>query len=132
MNTLHFVREGKLWYADLPEYLSLGGCKEDCLMVSGAPELIELFAHGKSSVTVQVSPFWMPGFQAVLSRRIYHSTMDSNGWGWYFATVYDYEVAHDGDDARAIGAVSLKVGLCPVNAWVFDGQHPDTIYVKAV
>jgi hypothetical protein len=130
MNTLDFVKEDKLWYADLPEYIAGGGRKDDCLMVSGAPELIELFAKGATRVSVGVSETWMPGFQAVLSRRVYGNAMDTNGWGWYFTTVFDSCVPHDGDNLHAVGATSLMVGLCPVNAWVFGGRHPDTIYIR--
>jgi hypothetical protein len=125
-----FMKLDGSWYADLPEYIEQGGTLGECLMVAGAPQLIEMLG-GIDRLTVEISTEWMQNCDAILS-KIYSTQEDdegealSSGPGWsYYATMI---LSKSTDEPHR----TLNVGLCPVNAWVFGGTHPNTIFIKLV
>jgi len=130
MNTVAFKKINGSWYADLPEYLAQGGTLDDCLMVCGVPEMLELLAKGATSMKLQVSETWLPGFYAVLSRRFFGTARDKDCFGLYLASLVDHAFQVDESDPIQTGLINLTLGLCPVNAWFFGGRQPDTIYVR--
>lgn len=127
---LSFIKQDGLWYADIPEYLEHGGYFSDCLMVAGAPEFIESMAGDKATSAVfEVSTEWFPGFEAILNKVVEGTVLEEEGsWGTYLATKYDI-ASRKGD---TLPSITRYVGLCPVNQFVFDGRHPNTIYLRFI
>jgi hypothetical protein len=125
---ISFLKVGESWYADLPQYIEQGGTFASCLMVAGAPELIEIMAGNDAKrASFEVNTEWFSGFEAVLNKEGEADVPDEEGsWAKYLTTVYDRtKSVHD-----TLHSVSLYVGLCPVNKWVFGGHHPNSIYLK--
>lgn len=104
--------------------------KEDCLMVSGAPEMLDILAEGNNQVTVWVNTSWISGFQAVLSRKDLGYGTANGDWGFYYTTLYQNSPTYDGENPLDIHTRSMMVGLCPVSSCLFGGSHPNTIYIK--
>lgn len=130
-----FIKVDGSWYADLPQYIEQGGTFGECLMVANAPQLIETLG-GVDRLTVQISTEWMPACDAVLS-KVYSTQTDdegeslTSGPGWsYYGTMILSQQANAGVGSQPYK--TLNVGLCPVNAWVFGGTHPNTIFIKLV
>jgi hypothetical protein len=127
---ISFLKVGESWYADLPHYIEQGGSFASCLMVAGAPELIEMMAGNDAKrASFEVNTEWFSGFEAVLNKEGEADVPDEEGsWAKYLTTVCDRtKSVHD-----TLHSVSLYVGLCPVNKWVFGGQHPNSIYLKFI
>ena len=130
-----FIKLDGSWYADLPQYIEQGGTLGECLMVAGAPQLIESLG-GVDRLTVEISTDWIPIYDAFLS-KIYSTKTDEEGEenltgpGWsYYATMVTMLSHQANADIQSQPYKTLNVGLCPVNAWVFGGTHPDMIFIK--
>jgi hypothetical protein len=124
-----FIKIQDSWYANIPEYLEQGGLFSDCLMVAGAPELIEKLG-GEITLTVTVSDKWIDGYHAALMKDYVTNTSEeseSSNWSYYVALIFPRRITKD---PTSPFTETLNVGLCPVNAWVFGGSHPDTIFIK--
>jgi len=127
-----FIKVQGAWYADLPQYIEDGGNFADCLMVAGAPELIEKLG-GTDSLTVTISDKWIEGSHAILIKDYATYTEDDPadlsgpGWSYYVALILPRRISKDPSSPFT---ETFSVGLCPVNAWVFGGQHPNTIFIK--
>src|SRR6187551_795017 len=52
MKTYKFIKTGRDWYIDLPEYIEQGGSIGDLQMVDGADKMLDMMAEGKNSVTL--------------------------------------------------------------------------------
>jgi hypothetical protein len=50
METYKFIKEGREWYIDLPEYLASGGSKGDLQMVEGADTMLDIISEGATEV----------------------------------------------------------------------------------
>jgi hypothetical protein len=50
MNIYSFIKEGRDWYIDLPEYLETGGNKGDLQMVEDADQMLDFISGGKCSL----------------------------------------------------------------------------------
>jgi hypothetical protein len=132
--TVSFIKQEGLWYADLPEYIEQGGSFASCLMVAGAPELIEMMA-GKDAkrATFEVNVEWFAGFEAILNKEVEGEIDEEEGsWATYLTTVYKRDSHNTQVMPRVVESTSFYVSLCPVNKWVFGGQHPDSIYLKLI
>ena len=131
IGTVKFIKVQNSWYADLPQYIEDGGSFADCLMVAGAPDLIEKLG-GVDNLTVTVSDNWIEGYHAVLTKDYSTYTDDDSGeegfgWSYYVALILPRRITKD---PTSPFTETLSVGLCPVNAYVFGGYHPDTIFIK--
>jgi len=136
---LSFIKEGPAWYADLPEYLQAGGSKADCLMVAGAPQLIEHLGEPlQTRLSVQISLDLIEGFDAVLcrvdpetaERGMAQGVNLPRDWGWYLVTCFHLPVSPTWSTDARVPADTFLIGLCGVSSWFFGGGHPGTIYVK--
>ena len=110
---IKFEKIQDLWYAILPEYIEAGGDFNDCLMVDGAPEMLDRLSNNGDEITLVLSNKEMD-YDCRLSKYD-----EESGWGFYlcfFGAVKDKNRFH--------------VGLCPVNLFVWGGRHPEIIYVK--
>jgi hypothetical protein len=128
-----FIKLDGSWYADLPQYIEQGGTLGECLMVAGAPQLIESLG-GVDRLTVEISTDWISGCDAFLS-KVYSTQTDDEGLntesgpGWtYYAAIILLQQTNAGVGSQPYK--TLNIGLCPVNAWVFGGTHPNTIFIK--
>jgi len=57
MNTYKFIKEGREWYIDLPEYLAGSGSKGDLQMVEGADSMLEIISGGAAEVSLLLDGF---------------------------------------------------------------------------
>lgn len=126
---LSFVKDGGIWYADLPEFLEAGlGSKANLMMVDGADTFLDLLAQGNNSITLTISskPFqgWQTkmhkikvGLNSTLLQLIGHAPVD---YGAY------YKVTQLNGEAY-----NHQLWLCPVAEYVF-GNYPQEIYTSIV
>lgn len=113
---IRFYREGSRWYADLPEYIQAGGTKEDCEMVCGADEWLEIISQGESEVTLRIDS---EPFEAAEFLKLESVDTDALFEGAYYR-VQSY---------KGIDYSHRNMWLCPVTLFVF-GKYPDKIYYK--
>jgi len=111
MRLIEFKKMQDLWFAILPEYIEQGGDFNDCLMVDGAPEMLDRLSNSTDEITLLLSTEEIPS-DCVLSK--YDEEMD---WGYYLCKFpNDKKGKH--------------VALCPVNSFVWVGKHPNKIYIR--
>lgn len=114
---IKFYREADMrWYADLPEYLEAGGTKEDCEMVGGADDWLDIIAQGEWEVTLELSWKSFPEAEVL---KLHHT---DRGFPELGAT---YRVG----TYKGIDYSSKTLWLCPVTIFVF-GEYPEKIYYK--
>jgi hypothetical protein len=105
---IKFYKEIDRWYADLPDYISGGGKKEDLEMISGADDWLEMLSNGSNSITLKLSQ------EQVLTGKLLRMDIDS------FGATY---ILHEYLDV----IYNELVWLCNVTKWVF-GVYPKTLY----
>jgi hypothetical protein len=126
---LSFIRDDKMWYADLPEFLDQGlGDRANLLMVDGADTLLDVLSKGHTHITLKLStdPFsdWQlcmhkshRGMNAHLLVNVGHAPVDYGAY--YQVSVFEGK------------QYDHSLWLCPVTEYVF-GSYPDTIYASIV
>ncbi len=126
--TLGFYKENGLWYADLPEFLSLGlGTKANLLMVDGSDTFLDLLSSNGSNVAVTLSkePFenhsihlekLKIGLNQELLDKIGHAPV--NYGAYYNVKKYNHKTFQH------------TLWLCPVAEYVFQGEYPQNIYLS--
>ena len=55
MKPFKFLRTGKEWYVDLPEYIEQGGSIGDLQMVEGADKMLDMMAEKEDFVFLSIS-----------------------------------------------------------------------------
>lgn len=106
MKTLRFIKEGKLWYIDLPGWT---GDKSALLMVAGADKLLDRLSIGQNTVSLLVSETQPEekGFEKMTKM------VETPVFG---------------------GAVYLTsywpIWLCKVTEFIYDGKMPEVLYYK--
>lgn len=55
VKSYQFVRTGRDWFIDLPEFIQQGGSPGDLQMIDGADKMLDLMAENKNSITLQIS-----------------------------------------------------------------------------
>ena len=125
--TLSFVKETGIWYADLPEFLELGlGTKANLMMVDGADTFLDLLSGKSPRITLQISTDPFPGWQAKMEKfrrglnsellsLIGHAPVDDGAY-------YNVTELHG-------KPFEHQLWLCPVTEYVF-GQYPNKIYAS--
>jgi hypothetical protein len=101
---INFYQKNNRWYADLPEYLLLGGTEEECEMVAGADVWLSQIAEGEKKISLSLSTEYKEGWEKL-------HKIDEDEYG----AVY---LIH-----------SFPMWLCPVTKFVF-GSYPENIYYK--
>jgi hypothetical protein len=126
---LSFVKDGGIWYADLPEFLEAGlGSRANLMMVDGADTFLDLLAEGDTRITLKISskPFqgWQTkmqkikvGHNSTLLQLLGHAPVD---YGAYYKVTQMKGEAYD-----------HQLWLCPVTEYVF-GNYPQEIYTSIV
>lgn len=126
---LGFVKENKLWYADLPEFLALGlGNKNNLLMVDGADTFLDFLSNNDTKITLAISTESFEGFEGELSKikiGLNQDLLDAVGhapvnYGAYYNVITWKGQSHP-----------HRLWLCPVAEWVF-GNYPDKIFIQIV
>lgn len=124
--TKSFIKKNGLWYIDLPEYIEQGlGTQNNLLMVDGADTFLDVLSNNGSHIIVKFSntPFIdythklnkiKIGLNKNLLKAIGHAIVD---YGAYY--IVEQLNNH-------------QLWLCPVAEYVFQGEYPNTIYLKIV
>lgn len=127
--TLSFIKEEGIWYADLPEFLELGlGSKGNLMMVDGADTFLDLLSNNGRQITLKLSkkPFngysgrlkkIRRGLNAELLEAIGHAPVDYGAY--YQATEYNNK------------PFEHQLWLCPVTEYVF-GEYPSEIFFSTI
>jgi hypothetical protein len=127
--TLSFVKEDGIWYADLPEFLELGlGTKGNLMMVDGADTFLDLLSNDGDQITLKLSrePFKgysgrikkiRRGLNKELLEEIGHAPVDYGAY--YEAVEYNNK------------PFEHQLWLCPVTEYVF-GEYPNEIFFSTI
>jgi hypothetical protein len=126
---LGFVKENKIWYADLPEFLEQGlGTKANLMMVDGADTFLDLLSGNTDEVTLKISSQPFKGYQAGMKKfkkGMNRQLLDLIGHAPVEYGAY-YNVSElDGKPYQH------QLWLCPVTEYVF-GSYPEEIYTAVV
>jgi hypothetical protein len=105
---IRFYKRDINWYADLPQYIDAGGTEEDCQMICGSDDWLDILSDYKDNVILSISD------NEVLSEKLILSNKDEYG-ATYIANEFKENV------------INHILWLCPVTLFVF-GKYPDVIY----
>jgi hypothetical protein len=108
---LRFYNRDRRWFADVPSYIEAGGTEDDCEMVAGADEWLDLLAKEKDSITLEIG-------ETPLDEQLKLYEKDEAG-GTYIAHTYKEE------------DVNHVMWLCNVTIFVF-GYFPPIIHYKII
>lgn len=108
---IRFYNEDNKWYADLPNYIEEGGCKEDLQMVMGADIWLDVLSECGNEITIQISNKHFEGFE---SKLLYIGDLNHMKEGDYL----EFPDNH-------------HMWLCGVTIWLF-GEYPQSIYYKII
>ena len=118
MEIKFYKEESGRWYADLPEYIASGGTKEDCEMVGGADDWLDILSQGENEVVVaiEIEPF--EGSEVL--------TLDNTDYGFpeFGAT---YRVGY----YKGVNYSHRTLWLCPVTLFVF-GEYPKKMFYRVM
>lgn len=112
MRRIKFYREGNRWFAHLP-WLKVS--KEECEMIDGADDMLDVFSSGDDEVTLSISEERTDFFDIALEKI----KEDSAG-----ATYRALEAS-----TSALLAWSQSVWLCSVTTLLF-GRYPQTLFIN--
>lgn len=108
-NILFYNRDGR-WFANLPDYIEQGGTEDDCEMIRGADEWLDVLAEGSDRVWLKMSE------TNPLTEKIYLHGNDEYGATYVAISYNNQDVLH-------------KLWLCPVTLFLFE-KYPSTIYYE--
>jgi hypothetical protein len=127
--TLSFIKEEGIWYADLPEFLELGlGSKGNLMMVDGADTFLDLLSNDGDRITLKLSTKTFNGYSGRIKKikrglnrdlleEIGHAPVD---YGAYYKAV-EYKNQ----------PFQHQLWLCPVTEYVF-GEYPDEVFFSII
>jgi hypothetical protein len=114
MKTYKFIRTGREWYIDLPEYVELGGDFGDLQMVDGADRMLDNIAGQADNVSLIISDNKFPGADILILKEKCEPVI---GGGYYFLENFEGN------------KFNQTMWLCQVTEFVFGGI-PDQIFIK--
>jgi hypothetical protein len=116
---LGFVKEGSLWFADLPEFLEAGrGDRNDLLMLAGSDTLLDPLTGGGTRIQLRISDKPFDGDRIVMhidAMGLDKELLDSVGHNPVDYGAYDQVTTLDSKPFRN------RLWLCPVAEYVFGG-----------
>jgi len=127
--TLSFMKEEGIWYADLPEFLELGlGSKGNLMMVDGADTFLDLLSNDGDRITLKLSIQKVNGYSGRIKKikrglnrellaEIGHAPVEYGAY--YQAVEYNHQ------------PFQHQLWLCPVTEYVF-GEYPDEIFFSTI
>ena len=116
METYTFIKEGRNWYIDLPEYITQGGTKADLQMVEGADVMLDIMSGNAEKVSLIISRDQFEGSDTLHLTEVCDPVI---GGGMYLLLEYEGKKINQG------------MWLCAVTEFVF-GDLPELIFVKKV
>lgn len=116
MEIKFYKEKNDLWYVDLPEYIESGGTKEDCQMVAGADDWLDVLSQGESRVVLEIQTVPFDGANSLTMDEL---LTDAFGYGAYYKV----------EKYNGVDYPDLSIWLCPVTVYVF-GEYPKTIYYR--
>ncbi len=114
MRQYKFIKTGKEWYVDLPEYLEQGGSMGDLQMVEGADAMLDFIAGVENEVFLYIDREHFQGSDRLELREKCEPYI---GGGYYFLKEYNGK------------AINQTLWLCQVTEFVF-GDIPDQLFIK--
>jgi hypothetical protein len=127
--TLSFIKEEGIWYADLPEFLEMGlGSKGNLMMVDGADTFLDLLSNNGNQISLNLSSKKFNGHSGRLKKikrglnkelleEIGHAPVDYGAY--YQAVEYNHQ------------PFQHQLWLCPVTEYVF-GEYPKEIFFSTI
>lgn len=115
MKPYKFIKEGRNWYIDLPEYLEAGGSKGDLQMVEGADTMLDTIADGAEEVSLVLDRAPFAGSDELI---LVERCEPYIGGGYYNLRTFEGKM------------IDKTMWLCAVTEYVF-GDLPDRIFIKA-
>ena len=129
MQTLSFIKEDGIWYADLPEFLDLElGVKANLMMVDGADTFLDLLSNNGKSVTLKLSREAFTGYNGQLKKI--RSGLNINLLEEIGHAPVEYGAYYDVIEHNR-KPFQHRLWLCPVTEYVF-GEYPDKIYFQTI
>jgi len=125
IQTLPFIKENGIWYADLPEFLERGlGIKANLMMVDGADTYLDLLSNESKHITLKLSKEPFLGYSSRLQKiklgmnidllqQVGHAPVD---YGAYYDVIEHHQQPFQ-----------HRLWLCPVTEYVF-GEYPNEIF----
>jgi hypothetical protein len=110
---IRFEKIQDSWFAILPQYIEDGGDFADCLMVHNTPDLLDILSENGDVVEVLIDNTPITDCDISFLLR-----SEENEWGYY-----------EPQPNNKLG-FDKEIGLCPVNLFVWHGNHPEAIYIK--
>jgi hypothetical protein len=107
--TIRFYNRGGRWYADLPDYLKLGGTEEECEMVLGSDDFLWYIDPHGNELFITLSD------KEQLYNRMY--CIDKNEHG----ATYEVDLHQGGF------RFTHQLWLCPVTLFLFN-RYPGVVY----
>ena len=130
--TFRFYKEINTWYIDLPQFLEAGlGTKANLMMVAGADTLLDILSNNGTEITVDFSDKPFDGFNVKLDMiNIGKDQALLDHVGHPFVDYGAYYTAYSSQELGYEFKIS-SVWLCPVTEYVFGGDYPKNIFIKA-
>lgn len=123
--TLSFIKEDGIWFADLPEFIEMGlGTKANLMMVDGADTFLDLLSINGKKVTLTLSRAAFNGYSGQIKKirngqnidllqEVGHAPVE---YGAYYDVIeYNRKPFHH------------ELWLCPVTEYIFN-EYPDQIF----
>ena len=128
--TLSFYKEDGIWYADLPAFLEAGyGTKANLMMVDGSDSFLDFISNNQGKATIKLSTDRFEDTDAVLNKirlGMNKGLLENIGHA-----VVDYGAYYKVDKFKD-KTINHQLWLCPVTEYVFEGQYPETIFIKLI
>ena len=121
-----FYKENEIWYIDLPEFLEKGlGSNANLMMVDGSDDLLDILSENSNEVTVEFSHIPFEGATYTLrAQQIGSNQSLLSKIGHAFVSYGMYYNVRELKD--------MRIWLCPVTEYVFEGSYPREIFVRVM
>jgi hypothetical protein len=114
MKPYKFIKSGRDWYIDLPEFIEQGGSIGDLQMVDGADKMLDMMAENEKSIVLYIAKEQFEGSDIL---TLTEKCDPYVGGGYYCMKQYEGE------------EVNRSMWLCQVTEYIF-GDIPLQIFVK--
>ena len=127
--TLSFIKEDGIWYADLPEFLDLElGVKANLMMVDGADTFLDLLSNNGNNVSLKLSREAFTSYTGQLQKirnGLNINLLEEIGHAPVEYGAYYNVIEHNGKPFQH------QLWLCPVTEYVF-GEYPGQIFFQTI
>jgi len=109
------------WYAYVPELWDQG-MRANCIMVAGAPEVLNILAGEDSRITLHITQQYTPDYDMYLVNADDNAEFEGESGGDYLVAGY---IGREQD----LSFGNFKIWLCGVTVYVFGG-YPKLLFIK--